>query len=255
MNGRQRDGRRLAVGTLTVLPVRPPEQVDAGVARAMVLGAPLVFVPVAAVVGLVGWGVVAAGPPTLVAGLLCVGLLAWLTRAIHLDGLADTADGLGSGRPSERALQIMRSGDVGPMGVVTLIVVLGLQAVCMATLLERPWGAVVVAVALCCGRGALALVAGGGAPAARPDGLGAVFARSVPRWLAVTLWAVLAGVLTGASALMGSWWQGLVAAALAALAVAYLVRLAVRRLGGITGDVLGAAVEVATCVLLVVLAR
>ena len=244
------------MGTLTVLPVRPPEQVDAGVARAMVLGAPLVFVPVAAVVGLVGWGVVAAGPPTLVAGLLCVGLLAWLTRAIHLDGLADTADGLGSGRPAERALHIMLSGDVGPMGVVTLIVVLGLQAVCIAALLEHPWGAVGVAVALCCGRGALALVAGGGAPAARPDGLGAVFARSVPRWLAVALWVVLAGVLAGASALIGSpWWQGLVAAGLAALAVAYLVRLAVRRLGGITGDVLGAAVEVATCVLLVVLAR
>ncbi len=251
-----RDGRRLAVGTLTVLPVRPPEAVDAGVARAMVVWAPLVVVPIGALVAVVAWGVRAAGLPELATGLLGVGLLAWLTRAIHLDGLADTADGLGSGRPAERALQIMRSGDVGPMGVVTLIVVLGLQAVCIGELAGRPWGVVAVAVALCAGRSALAVVAGCGAPAARPDGLGAVFARSVPWWLAAILWVVLAGLLAGASELAGgAWWPGLLGAALAVGSVRYLVRLAVRRLGGITGDVLGAAVEIATTVVLLGLVR
>lgn len=244
------------MGTLTVLPVRPPEGVDAGVTRAMVLWAPVVFMPVAALVALLAWGVRAAGLPALGAGLLGVGLLAWLTRAIHLDGLADTADGLGSGRPAERALQIMRSGDVGPMGVVTLIVALGLQAVSIGELTERPWGAVAIAVALGAGRGALAVVAGCGAPAARPDGLGAVFARSVPWWLAAILWVVLAGLLAGASELAGgAWWQGLLGAALAVGSVRYLVRLAVRRLGGITGDVLGAGVEIASTVLLVILVR
>lgn len=244
------------MGTLTVLPVRPPEGVDAGVTRAMVLWAPVVFMPVAALVALLAWGVRAAGLPALGAGLLGVGLLAWLTRAIHLDGLADTADGLGSGRPAERALQIMRSGDVGPMGVVTLIVALGLQAVSIGELTERPWGAVAIAVALGAGRGALAVVAGCGAPAARPDGLGAVFARSVPWWLAAILWVVLAGLLAGASERAGgAWWQGLLGAALAVGSVRYLVRLAVRRLGGITGDVLGAGVEIASTVLLVILVR
>ena len=249
-----RDGRRLAVGTLTVLPVRPPEQVDAAVARWMVVWAPVVFAPVAAVVALVGWASVRAGLPPLLAGMLGVAVMAWLTRAIHLDGLADTADGLGSSRPAVQALEIMRRGDVGPMGVVTLIVVLGLQAVSIGGLQERPWGAVLVCVALCAGRGALALVTRRGVPAARPDGLGVVVASSVPGWLAVVVWVVLAGVVTAWSMVAGAvWWHGLLAAALATAAVLYLVRLAVRRFGGITGDVLGAAVEVATTVLLVVL--
>lgn len=250
------DGWRLAVGTLTVLPTRPPTRVDAGVARATTVVAPLAVAPVAVASAALGWAVVWAGLPTLVAGLLMVALTSWLTRAIHLDGLADTADGLGSGRPADRALQIMKQGDVGPMGVVTLIVTLGLQAACFATLLARPWGVVVAAIAICAGRGALAVVARRGVPAARPDGLGAVFASCLPVGGVMGLWAVLAVALAAGSVLAGgAWWLGPLAAVLVLGAVAYLVALAVRTLGGITGDVLGAAVEVATTVLLVVLAR
>ena len=154
-----RDGWRLAVGTLTVLPVRPPEQVDARVARAMATLAPLAFMPVALIAGGLGFATVALGWPSLVAGLLTVAATAWLTRAIHLDGLADTVDGLGSGRPTEAALAIMRRGDVGPMGVVALVVVLALQAIAAAELLGREGGWLGLVVALCAGRAALALVA------------------------------------------------------------------------------------------------
>ena len=157
-----RDGWRLAVGTLTVLPVRPPEQVDARVARAMATLAPLAFMPVALIAGGLGFATVALGWPSLVAGLLTVAATAWLTRAIHLDGLADTVDGLGSGRPTEAALAIMRRGDVGPMGVVALVVVLALQAIAAAELLGREGGWLGLVVALCAGRAALARRAGCG---------------------------------------------------------------------------------------------
>lgn len=225
-------------------------------AASTALMAPAAVIHVAVLAAGCGWLLAVSGLPPLVVGLVMVGLTSWLTRAIHLDGLADTADGLGSGRPAVRALEIMKQGDVGPMGVVTLIVTLGLQAACFASLLSRPWGALVAAIAICAGRGALAVVARRGVPAARPDGLGAVFASCLPVGAAAGLWVVLTVLLTGASVLAGgAWWQGPLAAGLAVAAVVYLVALAVRRLGGITGDVLGAAVELASTVLLVVLAR
>lgn len=247
------DGWRLALGTLTVIRVPPPQRVDAGVARAAALLAPVVFLPVAVALGLLGW-LAASVLPGLVAGLLVVGLTAWVTRAIHLDGLADTADGLGSGRPSAGALEIMKRGDVGPMGVVTLVVVLGLQAASAGALLGRGWGWLLVALALGAGRGALVLAARAGVPAARRDGLGAVFASSVPTWAAWGLWVVLAAVLSVAAVLARSpWWLGVLAAAAGAGAAIYLVAAARRRLGGITGDALGAAVELAVAAVLVVL--
>ncbi len=248
------DGWRLAVGTLTIIPVAPPRRVDRGVAGAAAVVAPLAFAPVALVAAGVGWSA-SLVLADLVAALVVVGAVAWLTRAIHLDGLADTADGLGSGRSAAQALEIMRRGDIGPMGVVTLIVVLGLQVASVAVLLGRPWGWLAVALALCAGRGALVIAGRRGVRAARSDGLGASFASSVPMPVVATLWAVLAGALTLAGWLAGGpGWQGLVAGVTGAGLAAYLVRQAGRRLGGITGDVLGAAVELVTTGVLVVLA-
>lgn len=254
MGSRVVDGWRLAVGTLTVVRVPPPRAVDREVAGLAAVVAPLAFAPVALLAGLAGWASSLVLPAP-VAALLVVGLLALLTRAIHLDGLADTADGLGSGRPAARALEIMRRGDIGPMGVVALIVVLGLQVASVAVLVGRPWGWLAVALALSAGRGALVVAGRRGVPAARRDGLGAVFASSVPVLVAGGLWLVLAAALAAGLWLAGGpWWLGLLAAAAGAGLAGYLVRTATRRLGGITGDVLGAAVELATTGILVVLA-
>lgn len=248
------DGWRLAVGTLTIIPVAPPRRVDRRVAGVAAAVAPLAFAPIALAATGIGWGA-SFVLADLVAALLVVGAVAWLTRAIHLDGLADTADGLGSARPAAQALEIMRRGDIGPMGVVTLIIVLGLQVASVAVLLGRPWGWLALAVALCAGRGALVIAGRRGVRAARSDGLGASFASSAPVPVAAAVWVILAGALTLAGWLAGGpWWQGLVAGVVGAGLAAYLVRQAGRRLGGITGDVLGAAVELATTGVLVLLA-
>jgi adenosylcobinamide-GDP ribazoletransferase len=245
-------GLRLAVGLLTIVPVRPPETIGRREARAAMLLAPFAMLPVALAAGLVGWGATVIGMPPLLAGLVSVAMLAFGTRAMHLDGLADTTDGLGSGKDAERALEIMRRGDVGPMGSVSLVLALAMQAVAAGALLGRPFGWLQLVVLVCLSRAALLFGCVAGVPAARPDGLGALVAGSVGVPAAVLTWLVLLAVTTGAGALTGQApWVPAVGAALAALACLWLVQHCVRRLGGVTGDVLGALVEVCATVLLV----
>src|SRR4051794_29192416 len=124
---------RLAVGTLTVLPSGAVTVDRPTAGRAMLL-APLAVLPL----GLLAAGLAGAGTllgwPGPVLGLVCVAGLALATRGLHLDGLADTVDGLGSGWDRERALAVMRRGDGGPMGAVALILGLGVQASGVGTL-------------------------------------------------------------------------------------------------------------------------
>jgi adenosylcobinamide-GDP ribazoletransferase len=274
------DALRLAVGTLTVLPTRPPRLVDRRVASWAMTFAPLVGAALAVVAGaflwLLGWVVVGPleitdllpdgvsagwGTNPILAAALTIGLLALLTRAMHLDGLADTADGLGSGKPAAEALEVMRRGDVGPFGVVTLLLVLLVQVLALAELVAEGLGFAGLSLVLVVSRAALPLVCSRGIPAARPDGLGQVVAGSVSRGrlatsfaLAVLALAALALVSPGLDALSGEVViRAAVVAAAALLAAGLLARRATRRLGGVTGDVLGAAVEVAFTVALVVL--
>ena len=235
---------RLAVGTLTVIPVRPPDVVDRTVAgRAMAL-APVAVLPLAVVAAGLGWLAGRTGWPPLLAGLVVVAVLALGTRALHLDGLADTVDGLGSGRDRERSLEIMRRGDVGPMGVIALLLVLGGQAAAASVLVTDVGGAVLLAVLIAASRTSLVVGCSAGVPAARPGGLGATVAGSVTPLVLVGSW-VLAGAVVVILAVLGgvAWWIGLLAIVLGATVAYGVVRLTVRRLGGITGDVLGATVE------------
>jgi adenosylcobinamide-GDP ribazoletransferase len=254
------DAVRLALGTLTILPVRAPvvDRVSAG--RAMVL-APLVGLGLAVPAGLLGRLAPEVGLSPVLTGALVIGLLALLTRGMHLDGLADTADGLGSGRPAPAALEVMRRGDVGPFGVVTLVLVLLVQVTALAQLVAEGSGVAGLAAALVVSRLALPLACLRGVPSARPDGLGATVAGSVSRSMtaiAVLLAVVaigvgvLAGQTTSGSSLVDVAW-GVVPAPLGLLAGLALGARAVRRLGGITGDVLGAVVEVTLAAALVAL--
>lgn len=237
------DAVRLAVGTLTIIPVRPPRRLDHAVAsRAMSL-APLVGLGL----GLLAATLVVVGRhwwSPLLTATLAVALLALASRGLHLDGLADTADGLGSGRRVAEALELMRRGDIGPFGVVTLVLVLILQIVATS---QAPWWALVVAVPV--GRLGMTFACSRGVPAARPDGLGASVAGSVPRPVCVALGLAL---LLFAAPFDGR--QSIVAVGCGLVTAVGVAAYAVRRLGGVTGDVLGAVSEVSTTTTLLVLA-
>jgi adenosylcobinamide-GDP ribazoletransferase len=270
-------GLALALSWLTVLPVRSAAP-DARTAAAALRWSPVVGGLIGAATGAVVVGLVAVGMPVAVAGFLGVGFAALVTRGMHLDGLADTADGLGCYGPPERALAVMRDGGAGPFAVVTLLVVVGAQAAALAALVgpvtafagpataqatafaEAPAGpptagvaalTVIATTALAgaAGRAAFLWVARRGVPAARPGGLGATVAESQPWWAGVVWWAALA---VGGWVLAGL--HGLLAVGLGAVVVVALSRHTARRFGGMTGDVLGATSELATTAALIVLA-
>ncbi|WP_158840475.1 adenosylcobinamide-GDP ribazoletransferase [Saccharothrix deserti] len=243
---------RLALSWLTVLPVRVGSgEVDARAARRAIAFAPLVGLLLGgAVVGLLALLSLPdvtppdLAPPDLLAGFLVVGFLALATRGMHLDGLADTADGLGCYGPPERALAVMKDGGAGPFAVVALIVVLGAEAAAFPTV---HWGAVLLA--LTAGRAAFVLCCVEGVPAARPEGLGALVAGSQPVWVAALWWVGLA-----VAGFFVHPWHGPLAVLLAAGLVLLLIRHTRKRFGGITGDVLGAACETATLTVLAICA-
>ena len=246
------DGVKLAWGTLTAIPGPHPHAVGRAEARVAMTAGWLVVLPVTLACATLGWGLVALGVPAPAAGFLTLGALAWLTRAIHADGLADTADGIGSGRDRDRSLDIMRRGDVGPMGAVTLVLVYGAQAVLLATVLAEPLGWALGGLALASGRLALALGCAAWVRPARGDGLGKAMAGCVPGWLLAVAVAVNLGVgvlVVAAAQALGAgltWWSWPLALALGAAGAAVVLGRALARLGGITGDVLGALVEAAT---------
>ncbi|HEY8533421.1 MAG TPA: adenosylcobinamide-GDP ribazoletransferase [Micromonospora sp.] len=238
-------GVRLAVTTFTVLPVRPG-RIDRSTAAVAMAVAPVLGVALGVTLGVVLLVLTTLGAPPLVAGAATVGLGALVTRGLHLDGLADTVDALGSHRPRADALAIMKKPDVGPFGVAALSVVLLLQSASVAALPARGWLAAVAAVAAATAAGRLAVswACRRGIPAARPEGLGALVAGTVsPPVLAVATPAVAA---VGLLATPGRPWQGPLAVGAALAVTVALLRHVVRRLGGVTGDVLGAAVEVTT---------
>jgi adenosylcobinamide-GDP ribazoletransferase len=248
------DGLRLAVGTLTVLPVAVA-RVDARTAASAMTWAPAVGAVLGALAGLAAWLTSTLGLGQLVAAVAALATLAVLTRALHLDGLADTADGLGSGAAADEALRIMKASDIGPFGVVTLALVLLAQVAALAELGPREAPAALV-VSAATGRLAVTWACRrGGVRAARPDGLGALVAGTVPPpQLAAVTGATLLGA-AGVALLGGIDAPRAVLAVVAGLAAALaLLARCRRRLGGVTGDVLGGLVETATTVGLVVIA-
>jgi adenosylcobinamide-GDP ribazoletransferase len=175
------------------------------------------------------------GPPG-VGGLLLVALWAALTGALLLDGLADACDGLGGAWSRERALAIMRDARSGPYGVTAIVLVLGLKATALASLPEGlAWRALLLAPVL--GRTGPLLLVRICRPA-RPDGAGHAFAAGA-RWPALVVGGIIAASVSLAT--LGPWGAlPFGAAGLFAWHVAVYLR---RRLGGFTGDTLGALVE------------
>lgn len=250
------NGLKLAVGTLTVLPTPMPSTVDRTVGgRAMVL-APAVGV----LIGGISAGVVAAAEllrpdAELLAGVLGVLVVVVVSGALHLDGLADFSDALGSRRDRETMLRIMKQSDIGPFGVVAIVAVLLLDVAALTACIQAGFGWQAALIAVTASRLTLPWTCRTTVPSARPGGLGATVAATVSATAAVlTTVAVLAGTL----ALTGFDSARLAGSASAVLLTVVVSLLVTRRarsaLGGVTGDVLGAAVELALPVTLLTLA-
>lgn len=249
---------RLAVGLFTVIPVAAAPRVSRAEAAQAVLWLPAV----GALAAIPAAGVLLAAQLTghstarhLLAAALAVVAIAVVTGGLHLDGLADTADGLGSRRPRHEALGIMRRSDIGPFGVVALVLVLMLQITALATLAPGWLAATALLVAAVTGRAAVVLATG--SPAARAEGFGALVAGGTSRSARTVTVVVLLLLVAAAGAAGGGMMlavRGLAAVVAGLLAAGLLASAARRQLGGMTGDVFGALIEVATAAVLVVLA-
>jgi len=251
---------RDALGLFTILPVRAAPEIGRREAARAVLWLPaagaLLAVPAAGVLLAVEAGGHSA-PRRLLAAVLAIGVLALLTGGLHLDGLADTADGLGSRRPRDEALAIMRRSDVGPFGVAALLFTVLVQITALATVNPGWPGAGAVLLAAVTGRVAVVLATGPGAPAARPGGFGALVAAATTARARVAAGAGVLVVAAGTAAAVAGPAAALraaVAVVAGLLAAALLRRIAVRRLGGMTGDVFGALIEVAAATAVLALA-
>uniref|UniRef100_UPI001C8613D8 adenosylcobinamide-GDP ribazoletransferase n=1 Tax=Streptomyces beigongshangae TaxID=2841597 RepID=UPI001C8613D8 len=174
------DGLRFAFGTLTVLPVAV-RRWDRTAARSGMSAAPVAGLAVGLLAAAAGLLLLVCGASPLLAAVASAAVPAVLTRGLHLDGLADTADGLGSGRPAEDALRIMKQSDIGPFGVITLLFVLLAQVAALSQAYGASWtrGALAAVVSAAAARLALTLAARTGVPPARPEGLGAAVAGTV----------------------------------------------------------------------------
>jgi len=236
----------IALQFLSSLPVRLP-----GMPAPEQMGRSLLFYPVVGMLfGLVLWAVSSllqdTAAPLHAAVLLAVWVL--LSGALHLDGLADSADAwLGGFGDRERTLEIMKDPRSGPVAVVTLVLVLLLKFCALWVLVERGQGVLLVLAPLIGRASLLGLFMC--TPYVRRGGLGQALAEHLPRrsgrWvLLASAWLCLA---------LGGW-QGAVALLAAGLMFAWLRQVMRRRLGGTTGDTAGALLELLELAVVVALA-
>ena len=222
-----------AIGLLTRIPSWQdrPRSPDAAWAW------PLAGVAAALVAALAGW---AAGLLGLEPGWVAAAMLTALivsTGAMHEDGLADSADGIWGGWDKTGRLAIMKDSHIGSYGVIALVLFLLMRWLALASLTAAGWGIAALLVAGVASRAPMAMTAA----VLRPDRDGGL-ARAVGRpsflaaWLAAGLAALIAAVILG----LGAVWLALWVAAAAALAALYTAR----KIGGYTGDTLGAVQQV-----------
>jgi adenosylcobinamide-GDP ribazoletransferase len=226
---------RAAVSFLTRLPVGDRGDIGPTDIGNGVIYFPLVGAAVGGAIAVTAWAASLILPVT-AAAIFGVGAGVLLTGAIHADGLADTADGYGASNRA-RALEIMHDHQLGTYGVLAVAIDVGLRVALLAALLAHPRGLTFLVAAGALSR-ASAVGAGALFPKARVDGLHSSVLKGVN-----TSRAVLALVIGLAIALISVGWLALPGALAASVATALWGWHCHRRLGGMTGDTLGAASE------------
>jgi len=228
---------KTAIAFLTILPVRLPAELPPDGFRRSAVFFPLAGWLIGGFLAGGAWICVWAGLPPLVSAVLLVALGAWLTRGLHLDGLADLLDGLGGGQTPERRLAIMKDSAIGAFGVIGLVLLLVLKGACLAALVangEEVFFALLAApVASRWGMATLAC----GTHYPREIGTGHAFVGKVG------LGELALGGFLLAPLIWWNWSAGLIILGAAMLPALWLRFKASRALGGVTGDVLGASCE------------
>lgn len=235
---------RLAAALLTRLPLpHLPDSAFAQQSRA-VWAYPIAGIVVGALGALVGALAMGVGLPSQVAAGLVLVVLIMTTGAMHEDGIADSADGLWGGWTVERRLEIMKDSRIGAYGVIALILSLGLRWAALSIVLAvSPWAVIAVAA----GSRAVMPMLMITMPNARASGL----SQSVGQ---PNLTRALIGLAVGAVAMIVfAGWSALPAAIIAAAAVVGFAAIALAKIGGQTGDILGASQQVAEIAMLLVL--
>jgi adenosylcobinamide-GDP ribazoletransferase len=239
---------RIAASFVTILPLASAKPAETGAIARATWALPVAGLLVG-LLGALAYGLASrCGLAPTLAALLALATTALVTGALHEDGLADTADGLGGGRTRDRKLEIMRDSRIGTYGVCALILSFGLRWAALAAIAD-PLG---VALALCAAHAGaragvpafMALV-----PPARSDGLSA--GAGQPPGRSVVL-ALVFGTIVLAVAFGGS--KALAGLILLSLAGLVLARLALRQIGGQTGDILGAFEQIGEILILLVAA-
>lgn len=202
---------------------------------------PVVGALIGAALGGIWWGAQEVWTPLVAAAIVVAADLA-LTGLLHVDGLVDSADGLLPQVPRQRRLAIMAEPTVGAYGVVVAAVVLLLRVAALASMDAN----VLLLAGIWCGSRTVMAVTARAVPYARPEG-GLASAFQGGDWRTLGLLGLIAAVSLGAFA---GGRQPELAVALGMAAGALFVRWAARRLGGFTGDVLGAAGVIAETVAL-----
>ncbi len=198
---------------------------------------PLVGIAVGAVVGM-SWWVAGRVWPAALAAVVAVAVDAAVTGCLHLDGLADAADGLLPAVGRARRLEIMADPRVGAFGAVALVLVLSLRATALAVTVARP----LVIVGLWCGSRTMMGVVARTVPYAHADGGTASAFTGADGHSAASRYGVATYGMGAAAALatVGAGARGLVVVGAEVVAMLGVVWFARRRIGGYTGDVLGA---------------
>jgi len=226
-----------ALRFLTIIPVPGKRGADGSALAGSLWFFPLVGILLGAIAGGLFYLISPLLPGSL-AAVLAVTLLAVFSGGLHLDGVADCADGFFSSRPRERVLEIMRDSHIGPMGVIALVLLLSLKIAALAAVPSgRLWQPLLLMPIA--GRSGILLMMAI-LPYARPEGGLATIFYGVPRYLQAA-WAI--AILLAVSWLVAAG-LGVLATANALIFILPFFLYCYMKIGGATGDTLGAACEI-----------